>query len=456
MEGDDEALDPDKDRGSSNPEKVKISEPQRNSDESHLRQYRSSNTGPYTVFIRELQHKISPVQFAIHINKHYKSVCLCRLNNDKMKVILADMQEANALVSDSVFAEYRVYIPSAQVEVDGAINYSDLFDLCDLNDLKKYGEGKFNNTMLSPVKILSVQRLPKRSETETETVELTNTVKVTFVGRILPDYIVIESLRIRVRAFFNKPMFCSRCQQFNHTNKFCKRKPKCARCHEQHLTTDCNNTQVDRSRCPYCDSKHATGTQDCPHFAEVQECYKQRQISRLRERYVNAVSSLVVQNDHDGDYPALANQFDTFQNDDENPQLPSTSFRKIHNRPAPVNPWSNNRNTTVDPTSAAKGVKRKRDGVAAPSASYSSILKTPATSFKSANPSPPGFQSSKSSPIADNTIKDVIMNHIRSSNIPKSWLSVIEVILPIILDAILPNMSTLLSAVLPALLTCRS
>lgn len=45
----------------------------------------------------------------------------------------------------------------------------------------------------------------------------------------------------------HKPMFCSICQQFNHTSKFCKRMPKCAHCQGQHLTNNCNLPHIDRS-----------------------------------------------------------------------------------------------------------------------------------------------------------------------------------------------------------------
>lgn len=74
-----------------------------------------------------------------------------------------------------------------------------------------------------------------------------------------------------------KPMFCNNCQQFNHTATFCKRKPKCALCHEQHATSACENPQIDRNVCPYCQTRHTAGAHACPHFAEVNERFKQMQ-----------------------------------------------------------------------------------------------------------------------------------------------------------------------------------
>lgn len=398
-----------------------------------------------------------------YINKNYKSVISSKLNHDKMKIILSNLSEANTLVSDKVFAAYRVYIPATHVEVEGAINYSDIHDLQSISELKQFGEGRFNNTLLDPVEIVSVYRLQKRESNDPSTsasasaVQLTNTVKVTFSGRLLPNYIVIENLRIRVRPFTQKAMFCNICQQFNHTNKFCKRMPKCARCQGQHLSSDCKNPHVDRSVCPYCNSRHEAGINNCPHFAEVNESYRQRQMNRLQARYFNAVTTSATAKSaalREQEFPDLSNPFNLLQNE-ENETIPETTSSKtpmkaVQQRLFP-NPWSK-----VNPANQMqKAAKRKLEIRSSKSSSTTSYAAQARKQSTAAATSIPGFQSTNQSSHHE-AIKQVIMKKVRSSNVPSEWADIAEAILPIILDAILGNISNLLNAVLPALLDKRS
>lgn len=169
------------------------------------RKYLPSFKGPYTVYIRETRSQIWPIKCAIYLNKTYKSIVEIKRQQNKMRVLLSDIEEANALGADPQLAIFHVYIPSTYVEVEGSINYNDVIDLEDLNDLKTYGKGHFTNTLLSDTEIVQVWRLTRKADPSIHV--LTNTVKVTFAGRILPDYVVIEGLRIKVRAFFNNPMY---------------------------------------------------------------------------------------------------------------------------------------------------------------------------------------------------------------------------------------------------------
>lgn len=66
----------------------------------------------------------------------------------------------------------------------------------------------------------------------------------------------------------------------------------------------------------------------------------------------------------------------------------------------------------------------------------------------------PGFQKSYNSSHHD-AIKNAVMKKVRSSSVPSEWADIAEKILHLILDVILANLLSLLTAVLPALFVKR-
>lgn len=62
------------------------------------RQFPPLHKGPYTVSIREHLLKLTPIKFALYINKKYKNILEIKQLPHRMKVILSDREEANILV----------------------------------------------------------------------------------------------------------------------------------------------------------------------------------------------------------------------------------------------------------------------------------------------------------------------------------------------------------------------
>lgn len=424
-----------------------------------MRQYTAAFKAPYTVYIRDSPNgaKLNPLSCSSYIHKKYKSVIDVSQNHGKMRVQLSDMKEANALAADPRLEHVLVYIPAGNVQCDGVINFNDVNDLENLDELVKYGVGRFSNQHLKDVPILSTLRLSKRSDQEENVHMLTNMVKLSFAGRIVPDFVVTFGLRIRVRPFYNNPMFCDNCQQFNHTAKFCKKNAKCAVCHGAHTTAKCDSPQGDRNLCPYCRTPHAGGQRNCPHFVEVRACYKQRQERRQHNRYMQAVASAApapagpapaINNLDEANFPVLANRFAAF-----NHSAPSTSAdaqaddantgeqsKKPLNPPA--NPWATARKTP----SSANSNKRKREQ--ATKSAKPATIPTSKTSQQPPNSAAPGFRKCDS-------LKDSIVSAVRNAGIPNNWLIIIEAVLFPILDIILPQLSSLLASIVPMLLAGR-
>lgn len=140
-------------------------------------QFPRSHNGPYSVSIRELTFKLFPIKFSVYLNKTYKSITAINQFPKKMTVILSDRVEANALMQDEIFGNYRVYLPAAEVEIDGVVN--------SLDNLLIHGVDKFGNPEIPPVAILAEKRLSKNITVDTKKRILTDGVKITFEGNVL-------------------------------------------------------------------------------------------------------------------------------------------------------------------------------------------------------------------------------------------------------------------------------
>lgn len=230
---------------------------------SRIRLYPTTHTGPYTVYVRKIDKPLKPLYHTVYVNKNYKSVTSSEHSRDKMIFVLGDIAEANKFIVDTHFVEYRVFINAEEVEVDGVIKFSDLCDIQKLSELVQHGIGIFDNSA-QLVKVVDVHQFPAKTAGE-----LSNAVKITFEGLVVPTHVKVFGLRVKVRPWFQRPMFCDRCQHFKHTNKFCTRPAKCAMCFGDHLSSECINEEVDHKICPYCQTEHETGKKNCAYFKKV-------------------------------------------------------------------------------------------------------------------------------------------------------------------------------------------
>lgn len=280
-----------------------------------VRQYPASAKGPYTVYIRERSAQMKPIKFAVYINNHYKSVELVKHNHNKIRVVLKELCDANRLVNDEVFHEYYVYIPADLVEIAGIIRHDELCDLNTTQELIEHGKGKHGNVRLDSVNIVEAQRLMRMNDDNVRV--LTNSVKITFEGVVLPKYLDIGGLLVHVRPFHAKAMFCTTCQIFGHTSKFCNRNPKCARCLGPHTTSACPTPKD--PICPYCNTQHTEGRNNCAFFREANEGFKLKQANRRKTRKQQALAAVHAPNVN------IQNSFDSLDDLEDAPDRPQTT-----------------------------------------------------------------------------------------------------------------------------------
>lgn len=124
----------------------------------------------------------------------------------KMKFKLAKRSEANSMIENTIFRDYIVYIQPREVEIAGVINFDDINDIDDMEEIS--------------VNVVNAPRLMALPQQESGTSIPTNRIKVNFSGCQLPTHMEMFGLFIKVRPWFQNAMFCDNCAQFQHTSKY--------------------------------------------------------------------------------------------------------------------------------------------------------------------------------------------------------------------------------------------
>jgi hypothetical protein len=282
------------------------------------RQYPLDHRGPYEVFIRQIETPIKHFEISKKINDSFKGavLSLVKINVAKIKVVFKDRSSANKIHEMTYLRDYRVYIPAANVEINGIITVS--HDSSE-NDLVEEGKGKFRSFESKEVNILEAYRFTKKiTDADNNIVQETPTsaVRVTFEGTRLPDFVVIFGLAVPVKPHVEKIMHCKNCLNFGHTEKFCTAKPTCKKCGGPHDDDSCNavphicihcKKPVDHSR-----------KQDCPVYNGHLKKLIKKSRTRGTQENIDQNNSLFKQQNF---YSILSSQ----SNSEPNEVMPSTS-----------------------------------------------------------------------------------------------------------------------------------
>ena len=73
---------------------------------------------------------------------------------------------------------------------------------------------------------------------------------------------------------------CKRCQGFNHTQRFCQLNPRCVRCAEKHLTSECKKRKDSTPLCVNCRGNHPASYRGC----EVAKALQKRRNEHLDKK----------------------------------------------------------------------------------------------------------------------------------------------------------------------------
>lgn len=205
-----------------------------------VRQYGSENKGPFIVFVRT-NKKDQPLESLMLTRfvraKYTKSAIeVQQVNKDKIKVVFGPKgsipkaiddarNEANDFPKCVWNKKFSIYIPELSVESIGVINYCVTESV---HEIVKHGYGKFENPKMPKVTIIEASRFTKAADEASNAPSRIRIglVRVIFEGQLLPNYVILDGMKIPVRMFRRRKMFCDTCQRYNHTSSHCVNKPQ--------------------------------------------------------------------------------------------------------------------------------------------------------------------------------------------------------------------------------------
>lgn len=220
--------------------------------------YYEKHPGPYIVYIREYADKTK------HIFDKYKGIeQITPVQRGKLLVKCSSIETANDLAMDAALGkDYNIYIPSIDVEVQGVI----ILDLESDAEVVAKGEGKFKDPRLPRVKIVRAERL---NSMKSGSLCKTNSVRITFEGKILPDYVAMGQLLLPLRSYTPKPKVCDKCKSYNHSSKYCTRSAVCSKCGDSDHTEDKCTKTSDEIKCADCKGNHIKGNNNCEFYKRI-------------------------------------------------------------------------------------------------------------------------------------------------------------------------------------------
>ena len=259
-----------------------------------VREYGEKSKGPFIVCIRSITKPLQSMKITKFLHNTYKSNLITRqINEFKMNVIFSSKIddhdnnnnariEANHFPTSAWNKTCRIYIPEILVETIGCISWSSEQNI---DEIVSIGQGKFRNISMPSVKVLHAARFEKVIDKagEKQRREPTNTVRVTFDGLILPEFLNVDGLLIPVREFKRKQMFCDLCMRYNHTKSHCNNKPY--------------KPEANENKCVHCKvDDHQTGDKNCPRRkilekrdnGKIKETRKKTYAEMLKELDPNA------------------------------------------------------------------------------------------------------------------------------------------------------------------------
>lgn len=229
-----------------------------------MNKYLRSDPGPYSVFIESTNEqitKIHPMKIGKLIYKdlpRYKNSVknVSIVSRKKVKVDLNSYDAANNLISEKLFTERNLvaYIPVFFTRKSGIIRHIPTDTT--IEEIKEDIE--------SPVAVTDVVRFTRKGDRDTPI----GTVKLTFLSQVIPPYVRLHGMRVKVEPFVSATIQCRKCLSYHHKREYCRRSPRCAFCMLEHESESCKYTGD--PQCIFCidpEEIHcATDHQRCPEF----------------------------------------------------------------------------------------------------------------------------------------------------------------------------------------------
>jgi len=259
-----------------------------------INRYSSSNHSPFLVHIESLDGNIGnvhPMKLGKILADYFPAIQnIRRLGRNIIVVSFKFSFDANSFVqSNELLPENWVpYIPNYKIirsgivrGVDPSLSYDEISQGIKWKD--------------RPIVIRSIERLKYRDSRNNNELRDSSTVKIDFVSNLLPEFISIWSVRLKVRPYVNKVRKCFNCLRWGHSSVFCRGISVCSGCGDRHENEVCSSNTF---LCPDCKQIHPPFDNNCPIYLKyclvnkVMAFCNINQYLAKRQIKVNKISSL--------------------------------------------------------------------------------------------------------------------------------------------------------------------
>lgn len=249
----------------------------------------SDNTGPSQSQQDSKKEKVPPIY--LHNANHYQNI----------------VEDITRVIENDNFTT-QCKTKSVRINLDNSSDFRKLTKFYDDNNLEYHTFRNPDSTVLSVV----IRNLPL-SFTEREIQdELSKTFSIKKVVRLLnkeknPIPICVVDLENNEAAseIYNLGKFmhcivsveqrrrskdipqCTRCQRYGHTKNYCRLQPRCVKCQEHHLYSQCTKRPNEMPTCVNCGENHSANYKGCKYYTELKRKIGSRNTQTQYQRQAN-------------------------------------------------------------------------------------------------------------------------------------------------------------------------
>jgi len=119
------------------------------------------------------------------------------------------------------------------------------------------------------------------------------------------DSICYTKIKIEAPNPKKNPVQCLRCQNYGHTRTYCHHTPRCVKCGNTHLSTECQKESNTPATCALCYGDHPASYKGCPKFKLLQKGRFSNKTNKPTEPQDTSTTPIKTNTIQDNNFPPL-------------------------------------------------------------------------------------------------------------------------------------------------------
>ncbi|KAL4156088.1 hypothetical protein QTP88_000123 [Uroleucon formosanum] len=119
------------------------------------------------------------------------------------------------------------------------------------------------------------------------------------------DSICYTKIKIEAPHPKKNPVQCLKCQNYGHTRTYCHHTPRCVKCGDIHLSSECQKDSNTPATCALCSGDHPASYKGCPKFKLLQKGRSTIKTNRPTETQDSSSTSIKTNTIQENNFPPL-------------------------------------------------------------------------------------------------------------------------------------------------------